>query len=128
MIKQVKKIKTFILKWNELITIPFGLLLWYMGPVLIRWTGFDETAGQYDSAVLMKIVFAITATAIISGFAWIFIKFAFPKAYKYLDEALGNNLEDNCSEKNMSKWERTKTVLWLLSLYLVVLAYLVNAI
>jgi len=124
----MKKIKPFLLKWNELIVIPFGLFLWYIAPSIMRWTGFDETAGQYDSAVLMKIVFAITATSILSGCAWIFIKLVFPKAYNYLDEALGNNLEDCFSQNNMTKWERTKTVLWLLSLYLVVLAYLVNAI
>jgi hypothetical protein len=124
----MEKFFKFLMSWNELLTIPLGLALWYYAPVIMRMSGFDETAGSYDGAVLMKIIFAIVAMAIISGFAWIFIKLAFPEVYKYLDNVLGDNLEEVYNDKNLSKWQRSVIVLWLLSLYVSVTAYLVSAI
>ena len=122
-----KKFWSFLLLWNEIISIPLGLLLWHYSPWIMRVTGFDEGAGQYDSAVLQKIIFAIVAMAILSGFAWIFLKLAFPNVYKHLDEVLGESLNDSTKIQNLSKWEKAKISLWLLSLYLLGLVWLVNA-
>lgn len=125
----IKKILRIILDWSELITIPIGLLLWYFSPMIMHWSGFDETAGSYDGAVLQKIIFAIVAISIISGFSWIFIKITFPEVYKYLDDTLGHDLsEDTYSQLNLSKWQRSVIVLWLFSLYLALTVFLVSAI
>lgn len=120
----MKKILKFIIKWNELLTIPLGLLLWYLLPTLMRWSGFDETAGQYDSAVFQKVVFAIVAVAIFSGMTWIFIKLSFPKIYRYLDDEVGSELE----HQNLSAWEKSKISLWLLSLYFLAFLLALSAI
>jgi len=114
MLKTIKKIGNFILKWNELITIPIAFLLWYFSGTFLRW--LDPTSATYDAGIFQIILFTIIQFFIFSGIIWIYIKITFPKVYKYLDDVLGSNLDPQ--NQNMSQWEKSKVVLWLFSLFL----------
>jgi len=118
----IKKIIRFITKWSELVTIPIALTLWYFSDVFVRW--LDPTSATYDAGIFQVILFAIIQFFILSGVIWIYMKITFPKTYKYLDDALGNNLEKN----NMTQWEKSKVVLWLFSLLLLAIVLLARVI
>lgn len=120
MLKTLKKIGNFILKWNELVTIPLALLLWYFSDTFLRW--LDPTAATYDAGIFQIILFAIIQFFIFSGVIWVYIKITFPKVYKYLDDVLGSNLEPQ--NDKMSQWEKSKVVLWLFSLLLLAIVLL----
>ena len=108
----LKKIGKFIAKWSELVTIPVALILWYFSDTFLRW--LDPTAATYDAGIFQIILFTIIQFFIFSGIIWIYLKIAFPKVYKYLDDVLGENLK-NQNEK-MTQWEKSKVVLWLFSI------------
>lgn len=116
----LKKLFRFLLRWNELITIPIGLILWKYSGLFLRW--IDPTAATYDAGIFQVILFAIITFFILSGVIWIYIKITFPKVYKYLDDVLGSNLESK--NEKMTQWEKSKIVLWLFSLLLLVITLL----
>jgi hypothetical protein len=120
----MKKFLRFIANWNELVTIPLGILLWYFSPVFLRW--LDPTAATYDAGIFQIILFAIIQFFIFSGMVWVYIKITFPKVYKYLDDVLGDNL--NTKNEKMTQWEKSKVVLWLFSLLLLVIALLARVV
>lgn len=49
-------VKKFISNWNEIITIPLSLVLWYLSPTFLRW--LDPTAATFDSGVLQNYLLA----------------------------------------------------------------------
>jgi len=112
--KAIKKFFKFLASWSELVTIPLGIILWYFSPYLLHM--MDKTAATYDAGIFQIILFAIIQFFIFSGVIWVYIKITFPEVYKYLDDALGENL-DTKNDK-MTQWEKSKVVLWLLSLFL----------
>jgi hypothetical protein len=116
----LKRLKRFILKWNELITIPIGLIMWKYSGFLLRW--LDPTSETYDAGIFQVILFTIISFFIYTGVVWIYLKITFPKVYKFLDDDLG-------IEKNeLTKWEKSKIVLWLFSLFLLSMVFLARVI
>lgn len=107
----MKKFLRFIKDWNEILSIPVALILWFTFPYIIRL--FDATAAFYDSGVLQQIIYAIIAVLIFHGLAWLLIKLTFPKLYNYLD----NEFEDLFTNLFSSEWEKTKTSLFVFALY-----------
>jgi len=105
----MKKLIRFLVVWNEFLSIPLALLLWFYSPTLLRL--FDPTAGVYDSAVLQQIIFAIIAVLIFHGLAWFLLKLTFPEIYRFLDD----DFEEHFS--NLQKWQKLKLSLLLFSLY-----------
>jgi hypothetical protein len=101
----LKKIGKFLRTWNELLTIPLALTLWYFSPSLLRWV--DPTAATYDYGVFQVILFAIIQFFIFTGVVWVYLKITFPKLYKYLDDNVGTEMEKD----ELTKWQKTKTVL-----------------
>jgi hypothetical protein len=119
----MKNILKFITKWSELITIPIAIMLWYFSDTFLRW--LDPTSATYDAGIFQIILFSIIQFFILSGIVWIYIKITFPNVYKYLDDVLGNNLKENDIQKNnLTQWEKSKIVLWLFSLFLIVITLL----
>lgn len=108
-----------IIKWNEYITIPIALLLWYLSPYLIHLV--DSTAATYDTGIFQIILFAIIQLLIFNGIVWLIIRWTFPGIYKFLDEALENKILNNGS---ISQWEKCKIVLWVFSIYFIAIVLL----
>ena len=52
--KILKHIWKHVVKWNEYITIPIAILLWYFSPVFLHW--IDPTAATYDSGIFQIIL------------------------------------------------------------------------
>ncbi|NPV12665.1 MAG: hypothetical protein HPY57_12840 [Ignavibacteria bacterium] len=109
----MKNLIKFIKDWNEIITIPIAIILWFTLPYIIRL--IDNTAAFYDAGVLQQIVYAIIAVLIFHGLAWILLKITFPKVYDYLD----NTLEKKYDSYYLSEWEKVKFSLFLFSLYFI---------
>lgn len=121
----MKRIKAFLRQWNELITLPIAMLLWWLSDDIIRW--FDPTAASYDGGIFQIILFAIICLFVANGVVWIIIKLTFPGIYDYLDNFLEQNLK-NSSNPNytMSLWQKSVIVLWVFSLYFLSLVALLR--
>jgi len=122
--KTIKKILKFLASWSELVTIPIALILWYFSGTFLRW--LDPTSATYDAGIFQIILFAIIQFFILSGVIWIYMKITFPEVYKYLDDALGNNLR--VKNNKMTQWEKSKVVLWLFSLFFLLIVLLARVI
>lgn len=116
--KRFKRIIQFILKWNELLTIPLAFVLWWLSAPLLRTV--DPTAGVYDAGIFQIILFALIAFLIFQAMAWITLKLSFPNVYKWLDDQLGMHINNGI----LSPWEKAKIVLWLFSLFLLSMVFL----
>lgn len=123
----MKRIVRFILtEWNEFITIPLGLLLFFVFPYLIR--AMDPTSAPYDAGVLHSFVAAICGMLIIHGFAWLLLRISFPGIYHFLDTLFEEHInrlntfnnELNGREKflNLSVWQKCLLAFWVFALYL----------
>jgi len=122
--KTIKKIFKFLASWSELVTIPLALILWYFSDTFLRW--LDPTSATYDAGIFQIILFSIIQFFIYSGVIWIFMKITFPEVYKYLDDALGDNLK--VENNQMTQWEKSKVVLWLFSLFFLLIVLLARVI
>lgn len=111
-----RKIKTFIKKWNEIITIPVAFLLWYISPFFLRMV--DETAGVSDAGIFQFLISG--AVAILFGHAliWLILKIAWPEMYKLLDDCI-------TEEKWLTTWQRVQFSLYYWGFLLISWAILV---
>lgn len=127
MSKLLRILRTFLSEWNEFLSIPLGLLLFFLFPYLLRF--FDPHAGAYDAGVLHSFVAAIVGMLLIHGFAWVLIRITFPGVYRFFDNAFENlifsesktfPLELSCRDKhlNLSAWQKCSLSLSLFALYL----------
>jgi hypothetical protein len=127
--KPLKKIYKFLfLEWNEFISIPLGLMLFFWFPKLLRY--FDNTAAAYDAGVLHSFIIAISGMLIIHGFAWLLLKITFPGIYNFFDNIfeshinskIGYNPYDTPSpnqlHNSLSIWQKCVLSLSLFSVYL----------
>jgi len=103
----------FIINWNEVLTIPIALILWYLSPFLLRMV--DPTAATYDYGIFQLILFTLIQFLIYHGVAWLMFKWTWPKMYSFLDNTLEGIVFGNGS---ITVWEKIKLVMWIFSLYL----------
>lgn len=115
----MKRLLKWILKWNELITIPIALLLWFFSPVLLHW--IDPTAAVYDAGIFQTILFTIIQLLVYNGVIFLLIKLTFPGLYKFLDDAIETEVFNN---GHTTYEQKMKIVLWIFSLYMIVIAIL----
>lgn len=116
----MKRFIKFLFNWNEVITLPFAMLLWYYSADLIRF--FDPTAAAYDGGIFQIILFTVIQVLVYNAVAWLIIKITFPDIYKYLDSFLEANLK--LSREHITVWEKSKIALWLFTLYFLALVVL----
>ena len=83
--------KKFLIQWNEFVTVPLAVVLFWLGGALIRW--IDPTSGLFDGGIFQIIIFAIAAFLFLHGMAWIVLKITFPKAYRFLDDQFEEEME-----------------------------------
>jgi len=112
----MKPLLKFLKTWNELLTLPIALLLWWISPVLLRM--LDPTAATYDSGVLQNIIFGVIMFLTASFTAWLIIKLQWPKLFQYLDEGLEKDFQQTIPKPS---WQKLYFILSLYALYLVCL-------
>lgn len=113
--KTLKKIVKFILSWNEFLTIPIGILLFYYSPEILRWV--DPTAATYDYGIFQVILFTIIQFLIYHGLSWLMVKITWPGVYRFLD----NQIEDLVENGELSLSDYRKMIIALV----IYLSYLV---
>ncbi len=111
--KVLLSIWKFVVNWNEVLTIPIALILWYFSPVLLRMV--DPTAATFDYGIFQLILFTIIQFLIYHGVAWLVFKWTWPKMYKFLDNTLESVIFGNGA---ITVWEKIKLVMWIFTLYL----------
>lgn len=119
---KLKQIATFLLKWNELWTIPIGIVLWF----LLAWwlRSADENAAIIPSDIWLQPLFAIVCLMIFTGTSWVLFKINFPGCYKTLDDVIEKSMEGI----DLTTYQKIKLALWIFSLFLGSLVYLSRAI
>jgi hypothetical protein len=85
--------KNFLKTYNELLSIPIAIVLFFFAPPLYRL--IDPGAGQFDAGYFQVLIFAIVAFNVASGVAWLMFRLNFPSLYKYWD----NDFEDDVLER-----------------------------
>ena len=108
----------FFKKWNEFLTIPLALLLWWASIPALRW--LDPTSAVYDAGVFQTIIFAIIAVLTFNGFAWLLLKINFPIIYKHLDDNLDKDF------KILPRWQQALYALCIFALYLLSLVLVIQ--
>ena len=131
----MKKLIKFIFhEWNEFLSIPLGLLLFFGFPYVLRF--FDSTSAAYDGGVLHSYIAAIAGMLLIHGFAWILLRITFPKIYLFFDNMFEEHIHKQGSfspsiterEKflNLSLWQKCVLALSYFSLLLLGTVLLAN--
>lgn len=113
------RIKSFITKWNELLTIPMAFGLWVFSGPILRF--FDETAATFDAGIFQAYLLAIIGLLIFHGFVRILMKLMWPRLDKFLD------IQFTVHFNTLTSWQKIKlscSVFFLLLFALVLLAQL----
>ncbi|MEH0156462.1 hypothetical protein V6R21_20100 [Limibacter armeniacum] len=121
----MKKLKKYLLKlakflgtWNELLTIPFGLVLFFMSPLFLR--AFDPTAATIDAGVLQVIIFGLVKYSIASGFVWLVFKMQWPALYRRLDNLGVEQTDESKCKKEIFLKDFLPVFLYCFSLFVVI--------
>lgn len=103
--KFLKGVQTHISDWNEWLTIPICIIIWFGFPYVIRVV--DPTAGALDAGYLQKAVNALLFMLVGNLITFLGLKFNFLPVYKIIDTF---DLE------SLTPWQRLKVSLFLYSL------------
>ena len=95
----MKRIKTFLRQWNELLTLPIAILIWYFSAYLF-WH-IDPTAGTHDVGIFQTFLIATVGLYFGLTIIWLALKIGAPDIYKKLDDYPVNG-------KELTKWEKGK--------------------
>lgn len=98
--------KRFLIQWNELVTIPLAIVIFWLGGAFIRLV--DPTAGLFDGGIFQIIIFAVAAFLFLHGIAWLVLRITFPEAFKYLDEVFEVDISDPENKPVPQEWKLTK--------------------
>lgn len=112
------KIIRFLKEWNELLTMPVALLMWWFSGDILRWV--DPTAGVFDAGILQ--VFLLATIGLLFGHAliWLMLRLSAKDVYDQFDDFLNNN-------QNITTWQRGVFSLSYFFLLLLSWVLLVNA-
>ncbi len=104
--EKLTALKRFLIQWNEFVSIPLAVLLFWIGGSLIRF--IDPTAGLFDAGIFQIIIFAVAAFLFLHGIAWIVLKLTFPKAYLFLDEVFEAEIARPENDPISADWKLSK--------------------
>mgnify|MGYP000472102260 CR=1 FL=1 len=112
------KIIKFLREWNELLTLPVALILWWYSGDILRW--IDPMAGVFDAGILQ--VFLLATIGLLFGHAliWLMLRLSAKEIYSHFDDFLNNN-------PNISPWQKGLFSLSYFFLLLLSWVLLVNA-
>jgi len=94
----MKPIIDFLRKWNEIITLPLAIFLWWFSRDLFR--AIDPSAGVYDIGILQVFLLATIGLLFIHALVWIILKIAANDTY--------NALENIHTNSKISPWKKAK--------------------
>lgn len=77
----MERIKEFLKKHSELLTIPLGLVIWFEFLWLAKVFGLST----YDTGIFQKLIFAAVAILIIKGLTWFILGIDQPAFKRLLD-------------------------------------------
>ncbi|HUW07859.1 MAG TPA: hypothetical protein VMW01_16555 [Williamwhitmania sp.] len=127
-------VKRFIANWNEILTIPLALVLWYFSPMLLRM--MDPVAATFDTGILQVYLLAAIGLFFFNGVAWLLIKLSFPGIYKWVDKEFEGHVAGNKSIPgtvteqtrmlNLTTYQKCAISLFLFALYFIALVVLVR--
>ena len=100
----------YLREWNELLTLPVALLLWFFIPKLLYY--IDPTAGSYDIGVINRFVLATIGLYIGKTIVWLALKIGAPDVYRVLDNFLMTK------KHKLNTWQKGIFSLWYYSLLL----------
>lgn len=106
----LNKIKRKLIKWNEFITIPIGLLLTRWSEKIVTY--FYPGSVRYDVGFYYDLIYSIGATFIIHGVAYGLFKLNWLFIEKYLDVDLEKDF------KTLNPFQKIVISLWLFCVYL----------
>lgn len=89
-------LKSFLIEWNEFLTIPLSLVMFWLGGLLIR--GVDPSSGLFDPGIFQIILWAVSAFLFLHGVSWLVIRITFPRLYKFLDTVFDYELDYNAGD------------------------------
>lgn len=117
-------------EWNELFSIPIGVAIFALAPLLLHQ--IDPTSAAYDVGTLHAVLFAVAAFCILKGAAWLALRMDFPGVYRWLDDRMEEELlpkgkEEVQCDSERSSWRRARLLLALFALYLLPLVALTVA-
>ena len=101
-----------VLDWNEYISIPLGLLLWYFSPMLLHH--LDPTAATYDAGIFQIILFTLIQFLIYNGVVWLAIKINFPGIYKFLSNMIEHK---EFNDDKTTSFQKMVIVMWIFTVY-----------
>ncbi len=87
-----------IREWNELLTLPVALLMWFILPNIIH--RFYPESGSYDVGVLNGFILATIGLYFGKTVVWIALKIGAPGVYRTLDNFLITNTE------RLTSWQK----------------------
>lgn len=105
-----KWISTKLLKWNEFIAVPIGMLMTRWSEKVVTY--FYPGSTRYDVGFYYDIIYSIGTMFIIHGFAYGFFKMNWFMIEKYLDTDLDVDFA------NLTGFQRIAVALWLFNSYL----------
>ncbi|MBS4056495.1 MAG: hypothetical protein KGZ82_04170 [Bacteroidales bacterium] len=83
------KIIQFLKNWNELLTLPIALLLWWYSNSILRM--IDETAGVYDVGIFQAFLLGTAGILFGHALVWLILKLSAGDVYRTLDDFLNRN-------------------------------------
>lgn len=99
----MKTLINFLKKWNELISIPLAMLIFFISPYLLR--SIDPTAGAYDAGIFQILLFAIISFLVCQAMIWIILGMIWPKIREHFETGFNSDFLE------LTPWQRTKTSL-----------------
>jgi len=85
----MKTLFQFLKSWNELLTLPLALLLWWHSGRILRL--IDSSAGLYDIGILQAFLLATAGILFGHALIWLIIKISAPEVYSTLDDFISSN-------------------------------------
>jgi hypothetical protein len=85
----MKLLIQFFRNWNELLSLPVAIILWWLSGLLLRW--LDPGAGIYDPGILQSFLLATVGILFGHALIWLLLKLSASDVYRTLDDFLIRN-------------------------------------
>lgn len=103
-----KSVNRFLKEYNEWLSIPIALMLFFVVPTIYRY--FDHTASAFDPGYLHSIILGFIIVNFASGIAWLMLRLNFPTLYHFWD----NDMEDSTIKSTNSEAVKVSMKLYLI--------------
>lgn len=95
----MENLTKFLRKWNELLTLPLAVILWWWSGDILRWA--DPMAGVFDAGILQVFLLATIGLLFGHAFIWLTLKLSAPDVYAVLNDYLQNPQDTSPWQKGL---------------------------